>query len=654
VKLRLATISVALLFATTAFAQIDEEEPLARTVTAGKKIRRKGSVKSLLAHKVTIGGRKTLTVKQITDDVFRDHRALSSEMRKNRRALTADASTVDEVIETDDEVVITTSTRFTVANPDALRQSSPRFRRMRSKKGRDGWKLSQLGTKGMKEFKAFKKRVKKLKATHPLRVAAEAGDDALMDALIDGKGDFTVADPDALRKSSPRFRRMRSKKGRDGWKLSQLGSKGMKEFKAFKRRVKKLKATHPLRVAAEAGDDAPMDALIAGKGDFTVEETIIIPKKPMRRDSSGRLMVPTRSKGGNFNYATASASKSTLLKGMAGTDAGTSEDVRSKPETKTAGKSSHTAKFITGFTKADNFIWQKKWKFPSGFLKVKFRAWYEFGLRVPIEIRGTLSPTKITRKGGDTDKPAPFSVDLKAKAVNANTDFYRAVGMNPSLIRDGKEFLMGAGFELVVRLKAGFVVNKTWSIPNKPGFDFSQDFKPPFGDCGTNCGIDIWIPADKTRTKLSLMKIVTGSARIGFKLAGNGKALAKFEALYGDGSVKSWPAGRKNQEARAQTVTFTNKNQVRSFKALAGANARKSTKHYGYSISNPRYQWAMKLIPGVRADIRIKAKPIINDNFPIGPFWLDSLAIDLGTLHLNRHKGTKEKYRVKDGDKTWK
>lgn len=49
-----------------------------------------------------------------------------------------------------------------------------------------------------------------------------------------------------------------------------------------------------------------------------------------------------------------------------------------------------------------------------------------------------------------------------------------------------------------------------------------------------------------------------------------------------------------------------------------------------------------------------EAKPVYSNKFTIGPLWLDSLAIKLGTVRLNAHKGSKRCYKVKNGTKVWK
>lgn len=577
-KLRLrllVVIGATLALATPASAQNDDS--LAKRFTKGRRVKQRGSFAKLRGHKVSFAGRKTLTVGEITDHVFGDQRELAKEFKsaKSAGALQGDPVTVEEVIETDDAVVITTSTKVTVVDGDKMRKKSKRF-----------------GAFNAKAARAAKDKV--------------AGFD---------------------RGTRAKFAKLRAE-------------------------MRKLPADNPLRKAADKGEQELLDAIDDGQGDLTVESTIVIPKKAMKRTAKGELMVRTVDADGNVDFARPKKVKSVVDRG--GTDTRASEETDLPPETSTRGKVTSRAKFLTGFTEADDFIWEKRWSFSFGYVSVKFHPWYEFGLRVPVEVTGVLDPKKIVHKGAH-DQPEEFTVELSAKAFDAGPKYYEDTGLERSLVKDGNEFLLGVGFEIIIKVKAGSIVNKRWVVPKHAAFSMSQNFDPPFGNCGTKCGFELWIDPTLTHTKLSLLGIVTGAAQVGFNVSGKGEASVEFEALYGNDTIASWPAGKAGEKRQKHRVFFASTKDLHKYKAEAKRNAHPGiAKGYGYKLSAPRYDWSVVVTPGVKANIRVKAKPLLNKNFPIGPKWFDSFAIKLGTVKLNGHKGTKRIYKMKQGEKTWR
>ena len=75
-KLRLVVLASVFAFATPAFAQEGEDErPLAARFTEGRAVKKRGRLSAMRGHRVTIGGRKTLTAGELADDLFREQAA---------------------------------------------------------------------------------------------------------------------------------------------------------------------------------------------------------------------------------------------------------------------------------------------------------------------------------------------------------------------------------------------------------------------------------------------------------------------------------------------------------------------------------------------------------------------------------------------------
>ncbi len=543
----------------------------------GKKALKRGSIQSLRGHKISISGRRTLTVGQVADRVFADDGELVGQFKRGRKGLKSDPVVSDEVVELDDATVLSTTTTITVTDPDAVRQSSPEFAKVRGG-------------------------------------------------------------------------------GARGVKVADLSAQARSDFDAFKKSTQSLAADHPLRKAAEAGEQQLLDAIASGQGDFTVSTTIVIPKRPLGRSASGKAIAPKTTADGSLDYA------GSTMGSVADEERHEREreakkgktDEPKPPKVKEAGKVTHQAGFVTGFTKGDSFEWSRRWDVPTGFFRVKAVAWYDYGLRVPIRIDGTTRPGTITTKGTE-DVDSEYRVSLKAAAIDADTAFYREAGLATSDLHDGQELVLGAGFQVTLTLKVmGIDIAKT--LPKNGGFDFGQDFRPPFGDCGTKCGFDVWVPSSVTHTGIDILGILKGSARVGVNVSGDGKVIVDYTGKYGNDEVKSWLSTKNERSAQKRhELAFRGPGDEHILVQKADAIDRNQggSKFYGYEVSKPRYEWKVALTPGVRADISVNAKPIFSDKFTIGPLWFHDLAIDLGTVKLGAHGGGKDAYTVKHGEKTF-
>lgn len=445
-----------------------------------------------------------------------------------------------------------------------------------------------------------------------------------------------VTDPDEVRKASPEFARFRG--GKQKAKLSELDAKTRKAFDEFYAKAKTFSANHPLQQAAQQSEQALLDAVVAGKGDMAVTTTIVIPKHGRTRDANGKLKKPTRNKDGSLEL---SATQQAPLKGVQPPNPGIEET--------TEGTKTYTSKFLTGFTEGDQWEWSRRWDFPTGgYFRVKASAWYDYGLRVPVQIKGTLDPTSIRVSGGD--QPSEYEVKLEASALDAPKSYYEDVGLKSADVHDGKELVLSAGLQVTFTLHVlGTDINER--LPSNDAFDFSQDFKPPFGDCGTNCGFNVWIPAEITHTGVNILGIIKGSARAGVNVSGNGTARIDFEALSGSSVVQSWGKGDKKNASNKRRISLSKANQALTQVSEAPVLNDVTSREYGYRLSSPGYDWGIVLTPGIRADIDIHLWPI-KETFTVQPLWLDALAIRLGNLSLGPHAGTKTSYTLKHGRKS--
>lgn len=276
-------------------------------------------------------------------------------------------------------------------------------------------------------------------------------------------------------------------------------------------------------------------------------------------------------------------------------------------------------------------------------------AYYAFGLRVPVEVTATLDPVEITKLGTE-DTAALASTTITAKPVNGDKAFYTAAGMAASEAHGGEELLLEAGAYAHVRVNAGWgIINVNETFPKNLGFDFSKDFDPPFGNCGTDCGFDVWIPSSLTHTGINVIGIVEGSAQVGFNISGKGTVGMDYTSFFDGKAFESqWKS-----KATTHRLTFDGPTSE-VVRTTLPALPSPDTEAFGYRIGAPTYDWRVTITPGVKGTVEVNAKPFFKIEETIGPFWLPFLDINLGTVKLAAHKGTTKTYTNEPGRKTLK
>ncbi len=82
----------------------------------------------------------------------------------------------------------------------------------------------------------------------------------------------------------------------------------------------------------------------------------------------------------------------------------------------------------------------------------------------------------------------------------------------------------------------GSNINVNETTLNNLQFDHGQNFEPPFGDWGTDCGFIVWTPSNVTRTGINILGIIEGGAEIG---SAGASARAVARAVHGFRSARS-------------------------------------------------------------------------------------------------------------------
>ena len=427
------------------------------------------------------------------------------------------------------------------------------------------------------------------------------------------KTDFTVSDPTLLRKKSARFK-----------SYEEIPKGSLKRADLSK---------------------VELDAIAAGKGDFSVTNTYVIPKKAATRDAKGNLVVPTVGDDGIVDYT----KTKTIETSFAGNIA-TSGDEKTREEEpeppKEMGESTFTAKFLTGFTTGDAYNWIERFDFPTGYFKIHAHADWSVGLRIPFEVTGTMDPRKLV-SNKQTNTNGDYTVKLDLKTVDADAAFYRAVGVEEQYVKNGQELVLEGGFWLKIELKA---LGKMWvdrKFPkNGVNLDEGQDFVPPFGN--NDSGPELWVPASVTGTTINL-GVLKGAAQLGVKITGDSDVTVDYVSLDGADEIKSSYRGTKQ---RVHELVWKGPGEKKLETEIAPLDGKRKTKPYGYRLSDPEYDWHVSLKPGVKLSFTINLA-VWKHKYELGTLWFP-VELPLGDIELGRHAGTTGVYRVKHGTQVLK
>lgn len=426
--------------------------------------------------------------------------------------------------------------------------------------------------------------------------------------------------------------------------------RGVDEF--MRREALLLPANDPLRRAASQGRDALLRAVRAGHGSYEILDTIEVPKRPPPVVNGVPQVHAFQDGVFNFNHTrpvNPPRLRSFLDLGAPGRDLQVRPlelslpeppPLLPTPEESVGGMHGFSSEFLAGFTKSKEWRWERRWNYPSGFFRATFGAGYRFGVRIPIAVRGTLSPDRIARRAL-ADRRDPVTTRLTVGTLDANADFYRATGLPRDEVHDGKELLLGA------YVLYGWKFRALWTdIAHRPyteiEIDADADFRPPFGRCGDDCGLDIWFPTEMTQTRWNI-GVGEVAARLGLHLTGEGSVRLDYTPLLGD------------QAERRRRLSFGGGQLVSEQSTTLLPFRDSGAEKFGFRLGNPRYEVDLVMIPQLRVEATLEADWLdFRKTFRTDPIRLNAARIPLGSVELGRHAGTRSEVSVSAGVKSYR
>lgn len=456
---------------------------------------------------------------------------------------------------------------------------------------------------------------------------------------------LVVADPAALANLAPELGGAHFK-GPRAKPLAGLSPSERAFFDNFKAEVLLKPRQHPLNVAARKSDAALWAAAASGIGDLAIVTSVERPIVGLVSDGV-TYQVPALLDG-HFDFQN---QQTVHIPGGFGSGEDTYEeqDPIGIDSTDESGSATTVSSFLNGFTEADAVNWGHTWQWDFVSVHVDAGAGYGYGIRQPIKVIGTMTPTDISHVSSETDVESRFDSSVRVETLDADADFYRDVGLSEVDVQQGQEFVANVGAEVHLKVKVlgENLVNVT--LPKDFKVDVGDNYKPPLADCGDGCGPEFWVPASTTRTALSL-GIAGANAQIGFKIGGEGQIDLDYQTTYDRSPVLSSSGAGDGKKTHRLSFTDT---EARNFHTTLKPLANPGHKLFGYQVSDLLYTWKAELVPGVKGTLWVDCWPLNNWNHVIGPFWFPKFAVELGDFEFSPHAGTASSQAVNKGQKSW-
>lgn len=454
-----------------------------------------------------------------------------------------------------------------------------------------------------------------------------------------------VSDPDRLAQASAAFRQFRPEQG-VAPSYSELPQEARDGLDRLWADSTSMPQNHPLRIAGEQGRQALVDAVYAGAGELQVTDTFTVAKAAAAGGAANRHVLRN---DGLIDYSATTPAASWLplpllqLPRLPLPAVQPEDPPIPAPALHRNGRHAYAAKFLTGFTRGRSWDWERRWNFPSGFFRLSLGASYGLGLRVPMQVTGSISPTLIRRSAG-VDSQDPVEVSVLAQPMDGDAAHYRAAGLEQGKVFDGHEFVLNAETYYGLRLRALWM-NVAYVPRTTFGLNLNQNWRPPFGDYhGTAAGDPTFIiPTAQTHTEFSPLPGLSGWAQFGININGTGRAIITQQPVI-------------NGERRtSRRLTFTHPTaQDRTYLLPAtrpdvGDTART---RYGLRLSDPRYMADLSLTPMIRAGVTAGYRSF-SRSFRTDWISLPAARVSLGNLSLGRHDGTLADLQVEPGRKSF-
>lgn len=312
-------------------------------------------------------------------------------------------------------------------------------------------------------------------------------------------------------------------------------------------------------------------------------------------------------------------------------------------EEQPSGVATYSQEMLNGFTIGNE--WSKSITYDRRWFYAKAVAFAGFGLgvRIPWTAEVEVSPKVIYETEPDRTE---YDASISVETLDADTDFYRRVGVPAGKRFDGKELPLQAGAGIGLKVK----VLNTWYLDrwkDNPlvgrSVNMSEHFKPPLGNSLT-------IPTAPQMFENTGLAYLTGLAGIG----------GDFRAVFGvngdaiELEVKphnSWNYSASGYSSGARKIRLTNENSPISLSFAvndSSAGANQSSYNYGPIYDDASYETSLDITPEARIRGTIYLSNLWGalSDINITSAWHSLFTATFDLPSLGPHDGTNTKLRA--------
>ena len=308
-----------------------------------------------------------------------------------------------------------------------------------------------------------------------------------------------------------------------------------------------------------------------------------------------------------------------------------------------SGVAAYSQEMLNGFTVGNE--WSKSVTYDRRWFYAKAIAFAGFGLgiRIPWTADVEVSPRVIPANEPDRTQ---YDASISVETLDADTDFYRRVGVPSGKRFNGKELPLqaGAGIGLKVKVLGQWLINRGKNDPLVGRtVNMSEDFDPPLGD-------SMMIPTSPQFYENTGLAYLTSLAGIGgdFRVVFgiNGDAIALKVKPH-----NSWNKLASGYSSGNRTLRLTDQNAPVSLSFAvddSSAIGNQSSYHFGPIYDEASYETSLDIIPEarIRGTIYLSEVWDVLSDINITSSWHSLFTATFNLPSLDPHDGTDSKLQA--------
>lgn len=308
-----------------------------------------------------------------------------------------------------------------------------------------------------------------------------------------------------------------------------------------------------------------------------------------------------------------------------------------------SGVAAYSQEMLNGFTVGNE--WSKSVTYDRRWFYAKAIAFAGFGLgvRIPWTANVEVSPKIVP--AGEPDR-TPYDASISVKTLDADTDFYRRVGVPASKRFNGKELPMqaGAGIGLKVKVLGQWLINRGKNDPVVgKTINMSKDFDPPLGTTITVSTPPLYYETSGLAYQTALAG-VGGDFRVTFGV--NGDAIVLNADPY-----NSWNKSGSSYSSGTRNIRLTNENSPISLSFAvddSSAIENQSSYHFGPIYDEASYETSLDITPEarIRGSIYLSDVWDVLSDINITSSWHPLFTATFDLPSLGPHDGTDSKLQA--------